>query len=118
MFLHSRDAAKPRISSAIGLVEFAIDTCISCGGIDADALLIGSEPELASTGLTADKIIAGFGDGLGLGLGDCGGIDSRNDEEDDGQELHFGLGFGLKTGKNVFLWRKETSALSKIKLAF
>ena len=120
LFLHSWNAAKPRISSAVGLVELAIDTCISCGGIDADALLVGSEPELASTGLTADKIIAGFGDGLGLGLGlgDCGGIDSRNHEEEDGQELHFGLGFGLGTGKNVFLWRKETSALSKIKLAF
>lgn len=92
---HSRNTAKPRIPSAISLVELSINTRISCSGIDADALLVWSESELAGAGLTADEIVVGFGDGFGLG--DCGAGDGGDEEEEDGEEFHFwGFGEGLK----------------------
>lgn len=84
--LHLWNAAKPRIRAAIGLVELSTNARIWPGCVNADALLVRSESELAGADLTADEIVVRFGNGFRLG--DCGGIDGRDDEEDDSEKLH------------------------------
>lgn len=84
----SKNAAKERIRPTVGLVHLSTDARAGLSRIYADALLVTPELELASADLTTDQLVVG----LGNGRWDCYGVDGGDDEEENGEELHFGSG--------------------------
>lgn len=83
---YSRDATKPGIPPTVSLVELSTNARVGLGRINADALLVTPEFELAGADLTTDELaVVGFGGGLW----DCCGVDGGNDEEENGEEFHF-----------------------------
>src|SRR5688572_21460890 len=94
----TQNAAVVLCPRAVCLVELSTLAGTCLGGINADTVLVWPPLELADACCAADSLLwtsigAGIGLGDGVGLGDGGGVGGGcgSNNEEDREELHFGV---------------------------